>query len=214
MRQKVAGISFQEENIILLARENDDYNLSKKELLEQYADGEKVHLYDFILVNRAKLQPEPENPHDPNAIAVYAQHPYTREWLKIGYIKAGSTGRVNTEAVYSVNIDGGPYKEINGDSVENGETGFWASIEEIAKEEAPEAPAAAPAAALRDPADSKPKKSKKTALLLCIFLGIFGAHKFYEGKPGMGILYLLTGGLLLVGWISDIFKILKYPEAF
>lgn len=41
MRHKVAGISFQEENIILLARENEDYSLSKKELLEQYADGDE-----------------------------------------------------------------------------------------------------------------------------------------------------------------------------
>ena len=34
--------------------------------------------------------------------------------------------------------------------------------------------------------------NKWVALLLCFFLGGLGAHKFYEGKIGMGILYLLT----------------------
>ncbi len=35
------------------------------------------------------------------------------------------------------------------------------------------------------------KKSKTTAILLALFLGGFGAHKFYLGKTGMGVLYLL-----------------------
>lgn len=55
---------------------------------------------------------------------------------------------------------------------------------------------------------------KTTALLLCIFLGIFGGHKFYEGKPGMGILYLFTGGLFFIGWIIDIFVILGKPNPY
>ena len=39
-------------------------------------------------------------------------------------------------------------------------------------------------------------KSCLAALLLCSFLGVFGAHRFYVGKIGTGILMLLTlGGL-------------------
>ncbi|MEM9827854.1 MAG: TM2 domain-containing protein [Planctomycetota bacterium] len=38
-------------------------------------------------------------------------------------------------------------------------------------------------------------------------LGIFGAHRFYFGKPITGVLYLLTGGVFLVGWIVDLFLI-------
>ncbi len=34
-------------------------------------------------------------------------------------------------------------------------------------------------------------KSKTTAILLTLFLGGFGAHKFYLGQTGLGILYLL-----------------------
>lgn len=35
-------------------------------------------------------------------------------------------------------------------------------------------------------------KSKAAATLWCIFLGGFGAHKFYMGSWGWGIVYLLT----------------------
>ena len=41
---------------------------------------------------------------------------------------------------------------------------------------------------------------------LCLFLGWLGAHKFYAGNTGMGILYLLTFGLFGFGWIIDIIK--------
>ena len=54
--------------------------------------------------------------------------------------------------------------------------------------------------------------NKWTSFFLCLFLGIFGAHKFYEGKTGMGILYLFTLGLCFVGWVIDIFKILSKPN--
>lgn len=57
-------------------------------------------------------------------------------------------------------------------------------------------------------------KNKWVALLLCIFLGLLGAHKFYEGKIGMGILYLLTGGLFCIGWIIDIIAILGKPNPY
>ena len=40
--------------------------------------------------------------------------------------------------------------------------------------------------------------------VLWIF-GFLGAHRFYFGKPISGTLYLLTLGLLGVGWILDLF---------
>lgn len=60
----------------------------------------------------------------------------------------------------------------------------------------------------------KKTKNKTTALLLCIFLGFFGVHKFYEGKIGMGVLYLFTGGLFYIGWIYDIIDIIRKPNPY
>ena len=51
-------------------------------------------------------------------------------------------------------------------------------------------------------------KSKWAAFFLCLFFGGLGFHKFYVGKVGTGILYLFTGGLLGIGWIVDLIRIL------
>ncbi|MBP8925003.1 MAG: TM2 domain-containing protein [Pseudomonadales bacterium] len=39
--------------------------------------------------------------------------------------------------------------------------------------------------------------------ILLTFLGFFGVHRFYMGKWFTGLLYLLTGGLFLVGVLYD-----------
>ena len=50
-------------------------------------------------------------------------------------------------------------------------------------------------------------KNKIAALILCIFLGALGIHRFYVGKIGTGIIWFLTGGCFIIGWIYDIIKI-------
>lgn len=57
-------------------------------------------------------------------------------------------------------------------------------------------------------------RNKWVAFCLCLFLGAFGAHKFYEGKAGMGILYIFTCGLFGIGWLIDIISILCKPNPY
>lgn len=55
------------------------------------------------------------------------------------------------------------------------------------------------------------ERNKWVSLFLCLFLGYFGVHKFYEGKIAMGLLYLFTIGLFGIGVIVDILIIATKP---
>lgn len=47
---------------------------------------------------------------------------------------------------------------------------------------------------------------KSIGYILWIF-GFTGSHRFYYGKPISGTIYFFTLGLLLIGWIIDLFLI-------
>ena len=57
-------------------------------------------------------------------------------------------------------------------------------------------------------------KSKWISFLLCFFFGVFGAHKFYEGRILLGILYLLTAGFLGLGILIDLIILLFKPNPY
>lgn len=69
--------------------------------------------------------------------------------------------------------------------------------EEVADYVAPEVPAGAEA-----------PKDWLITLLLCLFCGGIGVHRYYVGKIGTGILYTLTLGFLGIGTFIDLIKIL------
>lgn len=57
-------------------------------------------------------------------------------------------------------------------------------------------------------------RSKWVAFFLCLFFGWMGAHKFYEGKNLMGVLYLFTFGLFSIGWIIDLVSLIFKPNRY
>lgn len=51
-------------------------------------------------------------------------------------------------------------------------------------------------------------KSQLVALLLCIFLGGLGIHRFYLGYTGIGVIQLLTGGGCGIWALIDLIRII------
>ncbi len=57
-------------------------------------------------------------------------------------------------------------------------------------------------------------KNKWVSFLLCLFIGVFGAHKFYEGKLLLGILYVCTAGIFGIGVIFDLIVLFFKPNPY
>ena len=51
-------------------------------------------------------------------------------------------------------------------------------------------------------------KSRLVAFLLCFFFGGLGIHRFYVGKIGTGIVWILTLGVLGIGVLVDFIMII------
>lgn len=56
-------------------------------------------------------------------------------------------------------------------------------------------------------------KDYTAAWLLLTFAGVLGLHRFYLGKIGTGLLWLLTAGLLGIGWAYDFWTLNEQVDA-
>lgn len=118
-RHKVAGTSYHMDAIMALAQENPDYDLTKREIIDDDLTDERIYQYTFA-DGPVELVDDPANEYDPNAVKVLVagQH--------IGYIKRGSTGRIhNLQRAGRVlgvtaEIYGGKYKVVICDDDDDG----------------------------------------------------------------------------------------------
>ena len=51
-------------------------------------------------------------------------------------------------------------------------------------------------------------KKRLPVFLLCLLVGPLGVHRFYVGKIGTGVLWLLTGGVFGIGALVDLIMII------
>lgn len=133
---RVAGISNYTDAVLALGHDNDEYEYSKKQIIENGMEDEEIYQY-FFRTFPAKFVYEPENPHDSNAIAIYVANE------KIGYVKRGETAHVREliesgklDSAYC-DIDGGPFKRYDSESetMETKDLNFGASVTMRIKDE-------------------------------------------------------------------------------
>ena len=61
---------------------------------------------------------------------------------------------------------------------------------------------------LSGPQGAKGQRSWLITLLLCIFTGFFGGHRFYTGHIVSGVVQAMTYGGFLVWWLYDLGQII------
>ncbi len=58
------------------------------------------------------------------------------------------------------------------------------------------------------PISNESNKNYVVCLILAIFFGFWGLHRFYAGKIGTGILWMFSGGGFGIGWFADVITII------
>lgn len=116
----VAGFDYRQKELAsLMSETNYCYDLSKAEMIDDFLVEEDERIYKFEKATyHLRIKHEPDNPHDPAALRVYADQTF------IGYVPRGNLGILKKLASFpdlrmSVQIFGGPYKVLEYDDEED-----------------------------------------------------------------------------------------------
>lgn len=125
----VAGTHYRQDDIEELMDDNPEYGYTKKEIKENALEDTRLYKYSIAVIN-ADLVPEPDNPHDPNAIKVMA------DGVLVGYVPAAETETVrqltSEKEIVKIqcSIYGGEYKFLSYDdsTIRKGSTDLKAVV--------------------------------------------------------------------------------------
>ena len=114
---EIMGLFAHKQNLMQIGKQNRDWDLTDAQLVEKYAGQRKrVYRYYFSGDINVQLIPEPQNPHDPNCVGVYANG------LRIGAVPAGDAVDVKKLLPHvvatKIDIKGGEFKLIENGYVE------------------------------------------------------------------------------------------------
>lgn len=98
--------------------ENDDYSMKNSDILDEYFDGDRIYKYEPVSLS-FRLESEPDNPHDPNALKVIVTQ-FDKEYM-VGYVPSNKFKKViesiSNNITPSLSIVGGSYKQVDDDEV-------------------------------------------------------------------------------------------------
>ena len=108
---KVAGVSYRQKEIRSLGTSNEDYKMTKAEIVDCGMTNERIYQYRFDYSD-IQIVPEPDNPEDPKALKVLI------DGVHVGYIKKTRTSRMRNLMKLpgfkvTAEIFGGKYKRVN-----------------------------------------------------------------------------------------------------
>lgn len=116
----VAGFDYHQKELeSLMFEENFEYNLTKNEMVDEFDIDEDTRIYQYEIAEYPlRIYHEPDNPHDPAALQVFAEDTF------IGYVPRGNLDIMHKLSMLpglqmTVKIYGGKYKILKYDEDED-----------------------------------------------------------------------------------------------
>lgn len=122
----VVGESYHKDDILSIAKDNPIFSYTDEQFIEKVAENKHIYKYKYQ-ETEARLVPEPNNPHDPNAIMVLVGSAH------VGYIPAARCHEIkkilNRVKSVTAHIRGGDYKYHSGGEVFKLQSDFSIKLE-------------------------------------------------------------------------------------
>lgn len=118
---EAVGVEYRLDNLLSVSQSSRSFNYPDEVFLEKYSDGRNIFKY-FFNNSIGTLEPEPDNPHDKNAIKVML------DGVHIAYVPAALcldvSRLLNSGYTPVVKVKGGPFKKVENGQVTSYDNDF------------------------------------------------------------------------------------------